>query len=118
MTQLPTPVTQRCLRKLEASRAGCHGVVCSRDACLHAQAVAPPHVPLSSPCSNQKLNERRVGVCAVQREKDSMYGLTLIWALAAVYGQQEAPIIRISTLVRRRLNSNPNLVVTPILALT
>ena len=30
-----------------------------------------------------------------------MYGLTLIWALAAVYGQQEAPIIRISTLVRR-----------------
>ena len=31
-----------------------------------------------------------------------MYGLTLIWALAAVYGQQEAPIIRISTLVRRQ----------------
>ena len=43
----------------------------------------------------------QAGVCAVQREKDSMYGLTLIWALAAVYGQQEAPIIRISTLVRR-----------------
>ena len=36
----------------------------------------------------------------MQREKDSMYGLTLVWALAAVYGQQEAPIIRISTLVR------------------
>ncbi len=35
----------------------------------------------------------------MQREKDSMYGLTLVWALAAVYGQQEAPIIRISTLV-------------------
>lgn len=35
----------------------------------------------------------------VQWEKDSMYGLTLVWALTAVYGEQSARLITISALV-------------------
>ena len=35
----------------------------------------------------------------VQWEKDSMYGLTLVWALTAVYGEQSAPLVAVSALV-------------------
>ena len=35
----------------------------------------------------------------VQWEKDSMYGLTLVWALTAVYGEQSAPLIAFSALI-------------------
>ena len=38
------------------------------------------------------------GVLAVQWEKDSMYGLTLVWALTAVYGEQSAPLVAFSAL--------------------
>lgn len=39
-----------------------------------------------------------VGAVAVLREKDSVYGLVLIWSLAAVYGGQDAALVRVATL--------------------
>lgn len=39
------------------------------------------------------------GVLVVQWEKDSMYGLTLVWALTAVYGEQSAPLVTVSALI-------------------
>ena len=35
----------------------------------------------------------------MQMERDTAYGLTLIWALVAVYGAQLSPAVRITALV-------------------
>ena len=35
----------------------------------------------------------------MQRERDTAYGLTLVWALVAVYGQQQSRAVRIAALV-------------------
>ena len=38
------------------------------------------------------------GVLVVQREKDTWYGLTLVWSLAAVYGNQSNSLVAVSAL--------------------
>ena len=35
----------------------------------------------------------------LQKERDSAYGLTLVWALVAVYGAQASPLVRGAALV-------------------
>ena len=40
----------------------------------------------------------------MQRERDTAYGLTLVWALVAVYGQQQSRAVRIAALVCVALN--------------
>ena len=40
----------------------------------------------------------------MQRERDTAYGLTLVWALVAVYGQQPSRAVRIAALVCISLN--------------
>ena len=41
----------------------------------------------------------RVGAVAMQMERDTAYGLTLVWALVAVYGAQGSSAVRITALV-------------------
>lgn len=40
-----------------------------------------------------------VGMTAMIREKDVVYGLTLVWSLAAVFGGQDAVMVRVAALV-------------------
>ena len=35
----------------------------------------------------------------VQRHRDSAYGLTLVWSLVAIYGEQRSALIRVVSLV-------------------
>ena len=41
----------------------------------------------------------RTGAAAMQTERDTAYGLTLVWALVAVYGEQPSRTVRIASLV-------------------
>ena len=45
------------------------------------------------------------GALAMQMEKDTAYGLTLVWALVAVYGAQSSSAVRITALVCIGLNT-------------
>ena len=42
---------------------------------------------------------RCAGAVAMQMERDTAYGLTLVWALVAVYGAQGSSAVRITALV-------------------
>lgn len=39
------------------------------------------------------------GIAIVQRHRDSAYGLTLVWALVAIYGEQRSALLRVVCLV-------------------
>ena len=41
----------------------------------------------------------RAGAAVMQVERDTAYGLTLVWALVAVYGFQSSRLIRITAIV-------------------
>lgn len=45
------------------------------------------------------------GVGVVQRFRDSAYGLTLVWACVATYGEQRSALIRVVCLVCICLNT-------------